>query len=136
MLKHLLTRTLIAVATLLIIALIHGFRLGTFLEEEARILYYSYASDIIIPFGVYFLLCMNEIQIKIFKPWYIKALIVFGLATFSEILQLFDIYFLGKTFDVFDILAYTLGILIAVFIDRIVYNKYIPNWNYKKTLSN
>ena len=130
MIKHQLTRALVAISILLIIALIHVFRLGNFFEGDARIYYYSYASDIIIPFGVYFLLCINEIQIKILKPWYIKAGIVFCFATFSEILQRFDISFLGETFDVFDILAYAMGTLFAAIFEKMICNKYIPYWNY------
>ena len=60
MLKKQLARSIIATSILIIIALIHVFRLGTLFQGGLRILYYSYASDIIIPFGIYFLLCMNK----------------------------------------------------------------------------
>jgi len=48
-----------------------------------------------------------------------------------EILQFFGIYALVTTFDPFDILAYVIGVGIAVFFDRFVFRKIIPNWNLK-----
>ncbi len=45
-----------------------------------------------------------------------KALIVFGLTTFTEIMQSFGVYLLGVTFDIVDILMFGIGVLIAVFL--------------------
>jgi hypothetical protein len=49
--------------------------------------------------------------------------------TFSEVLQLYDIYFFGVTFDPVDILMYAIGALIAAFVDRGVFSKLLMNWN-------
>jgi hypothetical protein len=55
-----LCRRAIAVAIVLAVALVHLFRLGTRLPGALSNLYYSYASDIIVPPGMYFLLCVAE----------------------------------------------------------------------------
>lgn len=88
---------------MVIIGLIHIFRIGSYLNGNLYINYYSYASDLIIPFGAYFLLSIIEIRHRFLQKWYAKALIIFGLMTFSEIMQLFGVYFFGVTFDIFNV---------------------------------
>lgn len=122
------SHTIVGVTIMLIIGAIHSFRLGSYLDGEAYILYYSYASDIIIPFGFYFILSMNEIQIKFLQQWYTKALIVFGMATFTEIMQIFGYYVLGVTFDIFDILMFGIGVALAALLDKQVFERFIPYW--------
>jgi len=120
---------------MLFIAAMHIFRIGTYFEGNLRTLYYSYFSDIIIPFGFYFLLCLNEISFSFLRPWKTKALLVFSTSTLTEVLQAFDIYFLGLTFDYFDIVAFGFGAFLAVVIDELLFKKYIPNWNYSENKS-
>lgn len=103
-------------------------RIGTYLNGDLYIYYYSYASDVMIPFGMYFLLSMNQFQYRFLEKWYVKALIVFGLATLTEILQIFGVYALGVTFDIFDILMFGIGVLIAVLLDKLVFERFIPYW--------
>lgn len=128
--NKILGRTILVVIIMLIIAAVHGFRLGTFLSGRAYIYYYSFASDIMLPFGSYFLLSLNEIQLKFLRKWYIKALIVFCVMTFSEVMQYFEIYLFGVTFDCLDIIMYALGVLLAVFFDKLIFEKFLPFWNY------
>ncbi len=121
---------------MLIIALQHIFRVGTYFEGDFYLYYYSYASDPIMPFGFYFLLFMNELEIKILRKWYIKAAIIIGATTFAEILQFFGVYALGKTFDPIDILMYVLGVGAAVIFDRWIFKRFIPFWNLEKLNEN
>ena len=114
------------------IAAIHAFRLGSYLSGDLYIWYYSYFSDLIMPFGIYFLLGMNEIQTAFLRPWYVKALLIFGISAFTEIMQAFGIYFLGVTFDPIDILMFGIGVLIAAFFDKQVFDRLIPNWKIEK----
>ena len=95
-------------------------------------IYYSYASDIIIPFGFYFILSMNEIQIKFLQQWYTKAFIVFGMATFTEIMQIFGFSVLGVTFDIFEILRFAIGVAIAAFLDKQIFERFVPYWKTNK----
>ena len=117
---------------MLLIALMHGFRLGQLLSGDLYNLYYSYASDLVLPFGAYFLLCMNEIKIRFIRKWYVKAIIVFAAMTFSEVMQAFDIYFFGVTFDYLDILMFGIGTFFAVIFDKLILEKFVANWSYLK----
>ena len=114
---------------LTVIALIHIFRIGSYLDGDLYLLYYSYASDLMLPFGAYFLLCINEVHIRILRKWYVKAAIIIGFTTLAEILQLMGIYALGITFDPFDILAYMAGAGIAVLFDRFFFKRFVPFWD-------
>lgn len=123
-------RILIGLIIMLILAAIHIFRVGSYLSGDAYTYYYSYASDIMLPFGAYFLLCMNDVQLTFLRKWYVKAMIVFGVMTFSEILQYYGIYFFGVTFDWLDILMYGTGALAAAFLDKQILEKFVPNWKH------
>ena len=80
------------------------------------------------PFGIYFLLGMNEVQFPFFRKWQTKALIVFGGCTFTEIMQAFGIYLLGVTFDWLDILMFGISVLVADLFDKIIFSRLLPYW--------
>jgi hypothetical protein len=124
-------RMIIGFSILTVIALIHIFRVGQYLKGNLFTYYYSYASDIMIPFGLYFLLCINESTMRFFRKWYVKALFIFGTTTIIEILQLFGVYIVGVTFDILDILMYAIGVMIAVLSDRLIFKRFIPFWDFK-----
>ena len=128
-------RKLVGIFVMLIIASIFGFRIGNNLNGNLYIYYQSYAGDLMIPFGAYFLLCMNEIQLQFFRKWFIKALIVFCVMTFSEIMQLFGLYLFGVTFDLVDILMYGIGVFIAVFFDKQIFERALPFWKYNPEIN-
>lgn len=122
-------RIIVGVSIITIIALIHIFRVGSYLNGDLYILYYSYVSDLIIPFGVYFLLCINDLHIRILRKWYVKAALIIGVTAVAEILQLFGIYAIGITFDPVDILIYVSGVGVAVVFDRLLFRRIIPFWD-------
>ncbi len=124
-------RMVTGLIVLLIIVLIHVFRVGNYLTGKLYTYYYSYASDIIVPFAYYFLLCIADRKMPYIRKWYIKSTILFGLTVFAEILQYFGIYALGKTFDYYDILMYGIGISLAVFFDRLILKRILKNWDYQ-----
>lgn len=107
----------VVVGLQLVIALIHIFRVGTFFSGKLYIYYYSFFGDFILPFGMYFLLCIQDKSIPFLRSWKVRALIVFGVATLAEILQGFGVYAFGVTFDPLDILMYAAGVLCAVLVD-------------------
>jgi len=115
----------------IIIALIHIFRIGTFLNGDLYILYYSYFSDFILPFGAYFLLCANEFPIDFLRDWRVKSLIVFSVATTAEICQYFGISVLGVTFDQVDIIMYGAGVMLAAIIDKQLFTQIFKFWTIK-----
>ena len=115
---------------MLLIAAMHGFRVGQYLNGKLYTYYYSFASDLILPIGAYFLLSINEIQIRFLRKWYVKAIIIFMAMTFSEIMQAYGIYFFGVTFDTLDILMFGVGTLFAALIDKQIFERLIPHWKY------
>lgn len=123
-------RKIVGIIIMLAIAAMHGFRIGQYLNGELYIYYYSFASDLVLPLGAYFMLSMVEIQFQFLRNWIVKALIVFAAMTFSEIMQLFGFYFFGVTFDILDILMFGMGVLMAVFIDKQIFERLIPHWKY------
>jgi len=130
---HSIPRILIVILIQIIIALIHAFRLGQIFNGQLYNLYYGYFSDIAIPFGLYFLLSLNDVAIPVLRRWYVKAGIVFSLATFTEVCQLLGFEVLGVTFDPIDILAFGAGVLIAAFVDVKVF---APNLGFWVTTKN
>jgi hypothetical protein len=126
-------KILIIIFIQIIVALIHVFRLGQIFNGQAYNLYYSYFSDLILPFGGYFLLSMNDATIPFLRRWYTKAGIIFTLTTFAEICQLFGFEVLGVTFDPIDILMYGSGVLIAAFIDVKIFAPYLGFWETSKS---
>jgi|GEM_PF-239336 len=139
-------RTAVAVGVQLAIALVHAFRLGSHLRGRLYVLYYGYFSDIIIPFGMYFLLCMLEAQVRaiilsdapegvkrkvspvlaFLSDWRLKAALVFGVASFTEILQAFGVPLLGRTFDPLDFAMFAGGVLLAVLADKLLLERLLP----------
>ena len=121
-------KILIIVSIQVAIAMIHALRLGQVFSGELHNLYYSYFSDLALPFGAYFLLSLSDASIPILRRWYVKAGIVFSVATFAEFCQLFGIELLGKTFDPVDVLAYAAGVSIAAFVDVKIFAPNLGFW--------
>jgi hypothetical protein len=122
-------RTAVAVSVQLLIALVHVFRLGTYLRGRLYVLYYSYFSDLVIPFGMYFLLCLEDTWVRPLRDWRLKALLVFGVASFTEVLQGFGVPLLGNTFDPLDFAMFAGGVLLAVLADRVLLRRLLPGWS-------
>ena len=121
-------RKIVGISIMLAIGAMHAFRIGQYLNGNLYIYYYSFASDLILPIGSYFMLSMVENQFRFLRYWFVKALIVFAVMTFSEIMQIFGFYFFGVTFDILDILMFGMGVLIAVLIDNQIFERFIPHW--------
>ncbi len=126
------SRKIVGISIMLAIAAIHAFRIGQYLNGDLYIYYYSFASDLVLPIGSYFMLSMVEIQFPFLRNWFVKALIVFAVMTFSEIMQIFGFYFFGVTFDILDILMFGIGTSMAAFFDKQIFERYIPFWNLNR----
>jgi len=125
-------RKIVGISILVAISAMHAFRIGQYLNGNLYIYYYSFASDLILPIGSYFMLSMVEYKFRFLRNWFMKALIVFVVMTFSEIMQIFGFYFFGVTFDILDILMFGIGVLIAVLIDKQIFERFIPHWKYAR----
>lgn len=119
----------IVVGVHLVIALIHALRMGTYFRGALYTLHYSYFSDIIVPLGMYFLLSLNDFSLKFLRPWWVKASIVFGIATFTEVMQAWGIHLLGETFDPLDIVMFAVGVLAASLVERRFLARLHPFWS-------
>jgi hypothetical protein len=124
-----IARRAVVVALMLVIALIHVFRVGTYLDGTLFTVYYSYFSDIVIPFGMYFLLCLNDVSFPLLRDWRVKALLVFAVSSLTEVMQAFGVPLLGLTFDPLDIVMFGVGTLAAVFVDRFLFERTLPFWS-------
>ncbi|MGD2102990.1 MAG: hypothetical protein PVG83_12225 [Acidimicrobiia bacterium] len=122
-------RTVVVVVVMLVIAAIHALRVGTYLEDPLFTFYYSYFSDIVIPFGMYFLLYLSGTQMAFLADWRTRALIVFSVSSLTEVLQAFGVPLLGQTFDPLDFVMFAVGTLLAVVVDRFVFSRVFPFWS-------
>ncbi len=110
------------------IASLHVLRFGQLLGGAWYRLYYSYFSDLALPFGAYFLLTLPEGTVPLLRPWYGKAGIVLAVTTAAECAQYFGVYALGVTFDPLDIVMYAAGVLLAALLDVKVLARHVSGW--------
>lgn len=121
-------KKLVIVSMMLLIAGLHILGPGRQAQGLWYELYYSYFSDLALPFGFYFLLCISETNSPLLRPWWLKAALVFGAAAMAEILQFFGIYALGVTFDPLDLAMYAAGVLLAASMERGIFARWLPFW--------
>lgn len=85
-------------------------------------LWVSYANDLILPFALYFLICLGE---RWLKTWQSRALVAFVIPTLIEFgqglyYQVASGHYVGS-FDPIDILMYALGVGLAVIVEQRVF---------------
>jgi hypothetical protein len=102
------------------VAAIHVLRIGSYLRGTASRLYYSYASDVLLPFAMYFVLCLNQRHLAVLGDWRAKALVILAVASGAEVLQGFGVPVLGRTFDPLDFLMYGIGVSTALVVERVL----------------
>ena len=129
--REMLCRMALIIGIMLVIALVHLFRVGTYLPGSLFTLYYSYFSDIVIPFGMYFLLCLEDVYFRFLRDWRVKALLVFGVASSTEVMQAFGVPLLGQTFDPLDFVMFAGGVLLAALVDRFLFDRLFSFWTPK-----
>jgi len=112
-------RRAVAVTVVAGVAGVHVLRVGSNLQGTAHRLYYSYASDILIPLAMYFVLCLSERRLPLLRDRRAKALVILAAASGAEVLQGFGIPMLGRTFDPLDFVMYGIGVLVALVVDTV-----------------
>ena len=127
-----LRRLAVIFSIVILIAVAHILRIGSYLQGEWYNFYYSYFSDFIIPFGCYFLLCANEPHIPILRRWKVKLAIAFLTPSMAETCQYFGIPVLGSTFDLLDYVMYGIGAISAVAVDTQVFSRISDFWTLEK----
>lgn len=106
------------------VAAIHAFRLGSLLPGLAQRAYYAWASDILLPFTMYFILCLAERRLPGLRDWRLKAALVLAAAWGAELMQGLGVPALGSTFDPVDFAMYGIGVLAAVILDRMLLTRH------------
>ena len=129
--REMLCRMALVFSIMLVIALVHLFRVGTYLQGSLFTLYYSFFSDIVIPFGMYFLLCLEDVYFRFLKDWRVKAMLVFGVASSIEVMQAFGVPLFGQTFDPLDFVMFAGGVLLAALVDRFLFDRLFSFWTPK-----
>ena len=119
---------MVVLAIILTIAILHIFSPLGRITGIWHDLYYSYFSDLTLPFGYYFLLCIAADNIRLLRPWWVKAGSLFALVMTAEILQYFGYDALGTIFDPIDILMFASGIFLAVICDLLIFPELFPFW--------
>lgn len=114
------------------IALLH-FLTGSAYRGPWPELVNGYLMDILVPFAFYFLLAPQEHPLL--RPWPVKAMLVFGAAASVEVAQFFRVPILGRTFDALDFLMYGLGVVLAAFVDTVVFPRVFGFWAPKPSRS-
>jgi len=117
---------------MLLIAAVHILRVGSYLQGELYNFYYSYFSDVVLPFGGYFLLCATELQMPILRHWEAKLAIAFLMPSIAETCQYFGIPVLGSTFDLLDYFMFGIGAISAVIVDTQVFPRIFNFWTIEK----
>ncbi len=121
-------RRAVIVSIMLLIALAHIIDIGGHLQGTAFNLFKSYFSDIVLPFGFYFLLIMDEQWVPVLKRWEAKLVIMFVMPSIAETCQYFGIPVLGSTFDPLDYLMYAIGATFAAIVDTQVFPRILDFW--------
>jgi hypothetical protein len=104
----------------LLVGILH-FLTGSHYQGSIRLFMNGYLIDILLP-ALLFLLFIQTLQ----KQFSWKARRIFSLLSVLligftvEILQFFDIHFLGETYDPLDFLMYILGVGLGLLIDRMI----------------
>jgi len=89
----------------------------------------GYLLDILVPFGFYFLLCL--IKFPLLKSWIVRSILVFGVASFTEMAQFFGVPIFGRTFDPVDFVMFGIGVVLAAIFDIIVFPRIFDFWTPK-----
>ena len=107
------------------VALLH-FVTGENYQGPFPVFVNGYMIDVLLPFSLYFLLCLT--QASILRSWLVKAILVFAVGLVVETAQFYGFPILGQTFDPLDYLMYGLGVLMAVVLDTLLFPRLFVFW--------
>ena len=101
-------------------------------QSPGWLLWISYANDLILPFALYFLICLGE---RWLRTWQGRALFAFAIPTLLEIGQ--GLYYQFPTsrygyvgsFDPMDIVMYATSVGMAVLLEQKVFARAFKFWS-------
>jgi len=118
-------KTIVVVAIMIPITLLY-FVTGSHYSGPFPLFVNGYLIDILLPFGFYFLLCLNDNAIL--SSWIARGLLIFTAASAVELAQYNDIPLLGRTFDPIDIIMYGFGVILAILFDLFIFPRLFSFW--------
>ena len=92
----------------------------------------GYLIDILLPFALYFLICL--VDLRIFKHWWARATVPFLIGVKVEVAQYYGLPIFGQTFDPLDLLAYGTGVTLAVLTDKLLLSRFFVFWNQEQNI--
>ena len=125
---RIIRKKVVIVSIMILIGLIHFFT-GSNYKGPYPGFVNGYLLDILVPFGFYFLLCLSKFPLL--KSWIVKSILVFGVASFTEIAQFFGVPIFGQTFDPVDFVMFGMGVILAAILDIIVFPRIFDFWTPK-----
>jgi hypothetical protein len=78
-------RRIVAWVIVLAVALVHILRAGSHLSDSWRRLYAGYASDLLLPMAMYFVLALNRRNSGRLRDWKLRAVMVFAAASWPRL---------------------------------------------------
>jgi hypothetical protein len=87
----------------------------------------GYLIDILLPMTLYLLIGLIETNWIRSTPFRAAAVFLFGCVV--EASQYLGYPLFGSTFDPLDILAYVGGVLLGVFLDLVLFPRFVPHWS-------
>ncbi len=116
--------TYIIVSISIFVALLH-FVIGPDYQGIFKHFIRGYLIDILLPMNLYLLIQISlRKNISVNNARIIGAIITVAFGTIVEILQLYEIEFLGRTFDPWDFLMYAIGVGLGIVIDLTIIDKF------------
>jgi len=125
---RIIRKKVVITSIMILIALIHFFT-GSNYKGPYPGFVNGYLLDILVPFGFYFLLCLSKFPLL--KSWIVRSILVFGVASFTEIAQFFGVPIFGQTFDPVDFIMFGIGVILATIFDIIVFPRIFDFWTPK-----
>jgi hypothetical protein len=58
-----------------------------------------------------------------------EAILVFAVASSTELMQALDVPLLGQTFDPLDFVMFGAGVLLAAFVDKSLFARLLARWS-------
>lgn len=115
----------VIVVMMLMIAALH-FVTGRYYRGPYPRFVNGYLIDILLPFGIYFLLCV--VDSSLLRHWAVRTISVLGMAFSVELAQYFGVPIFGRTYDPVDLVMYGFGVLLAITFDGIVFPRIFGFW--------
>lgn len=114
----------IIVSISLFVGLLH-FVIGPDYQGIFRHFIHGYLIDILLPMNLYLLLQLSlRKNTSVNNARITGAILTFAFGTIAEILQFYEIEFLGSTYDPWDLLMYGIGVGIGIGIDLTIIDRF------------